>query len=311
LDDSNLADIDLSRCKAAIVGAERVDATVLAELARRLSSCGLRPSALRPAYGLAEATLAVSGSVLDSEPRYVQVEPQSTRFGEAIPIVGSGFLALDDVDGSLLISCGHPIPGTTVTIEDDDRMPVPEGTLGEIVVDAPWLGEMVTPGHPPQSPSSTLRTGDAGFQHDGELYVVGRSGDSLSIRGRRVFAGTLEAAVAAETGWQVVIVMAEDLTGPVVLCVAEGRVSSGWYEQLRSIVHRHVGDGVRSVFLAIARGALPRTTSGKPKRSVIWSRFVEGSYDERAIRIDGQMVSETLDVGGRDTPLSRRRTRAN
>lgn len=270
----DLAPTDLTRCKALVVGAERVDPAVLRRLVTTLGPYGLDPSAIRPAYGLAEATLAVAGSRLGSQPTYVQLEPRSTGLGKALDIAAEGLvLGGTELDDSVHVGCGDPIPGTAVTVVDPAGLPVPDGVLGEIVVEASWIGTVVD-----GCSSTSHRTGDAGFKHRGELFVVGRLGDSLSVRGLKVFAEHVEAAIMAEIGRHAVVVMGDDTDGPVVLSLVDESVVCGDVDQLHSIVRRHVDQRARSVLVAVNRSAVPRTSSGKPKRREIWTRYLEGSY---------------------------------
>jgi acyl-CoA synthetase (AMP-forming)/AMP-acid ligase II len=119
-----------------------------------------------------------------------------------------------------------------------------------------------------------VRTGDAGFVADGELYVLGRLGDSLKVRGRSVFAEGVEEAVAAEVG--------VSLGGlGVVLGVLGG------LETVALVMERDPGDGLqpavdtvarlapgaRALVLTGNRGSIPRTTSGKPRRKVLWAQL--------------------------------------
>src|SRR5258707_6477788 len=87
-----------------------------------------------------------------------------------------------DADGAgWLTGHGLPEPGDGVGVEvvDVDGTALPGGTLGEIAV----TGQSLAVGYVGDEPfGARLRTGDAGFVHDGDLYVLGRMGDSLKIR---------------------------------------------------------------------------------------------------------------------------------
>lgn len=62
INDSQLAALDLSRWEVAVNGGEPIDPATLTAFAERFAPAGLRPGALAPCYGLAEATLLVSGT---------------------------------------------------------------------------------------------------------------------------------------------------------------------------------------------------------------------------------------------------------
>jgi len=299
LGDAPLPDIDLSACRAAVVGAERIEAGVLARFSARLAAHGFTSSSLRPAYGLAEATLAVTGTAPATEPTYVTTLSEPVGTGDLVRTVGRGSLSdlaelnadgdppsMDrDVGTRTHVSCGRPLPGTTVMIEDDEGTEVPEGTLGEVVVEATWLGAACSTRSRTGGPARRrLPTGDAGFVLGGELYVVGRLGDSLSVRGRRVFSDTIEAEVGVEIARPVVVVMGDDLGCSTVLCLVEGRLPTSTATSIHRIVRRHVTEG-RSVVLSCGRGSIPKTTSGKPRRRAIWSDYVRQAYRDQVVSV--------------------------
>ena len=170
--------LDLRGWRTLIVGAERVRRRALRRFEALLGPAGFAPTALAPAYGLAEGTLAVTG-------------PRTDRWRSA-PL-------LDD-PGVEVVGCGTPVLGAEVTIVDDQGVVVPDGTAGEIVVGGPSVAEgYLDPGAVAERGTrfvdGRLVSGDAGFVLDGELFVLGRLGDSLKLRGREVFAEELEAVL--------------------------------------------------------------------------------------------------------------------
>ena len=60
--------LDLSSWKLAYNGAEPVRADTLKRFAATFAPCGFRPNFFYPCYGLAEATLMVSGGLVKDEP---------------------------------------------------------------------------------------------------------------------------------------------------------------------------------------------------------------------------------------------------
>jgi acyl-CoA synthetase (AMP-forming)/AMP-acid ligase II len=147
---------------------------VLERFIDRFARFGLRPEALTPVYGLAEATLAVTFSPLRERFRH--------RCFERDALVRSA-LARPAVDGQPLVSLGRPLPGFALRIVDEDGEALAEGRLGRVLVRGPstMLGYLGLP----EATAAALQggwldTGDTGFLHDGELYLYGRAEDRSS-----------------------------------------------------------------------------------------------------------------------------------
>ena len=73
------AGLDLSGWEVAFVGAEPVHAETLDRFASAFGPAGFRPAAFRPVYGLAEATLMVSGGRAAAPPRRQDLRPRRAR----------------------------------------------------------------------------------------------------------------------------------------------------------------------------------------------------------------------------------------
>ena len=144
VDASDLAGLRFDHVRAVIVGAEPLRTRSFDVFHELLGPHGLARRALRPAYGLAEATLAVTGLACDREWRSAGVDTGARR----------------------VIGCGRPLPGVTVEIVDGDGHGVADGSVGEIVVSGPSLARGYL-GDPNATDAAfaggALRTGDAGF----------------------------------------------------------------------------------------------------------------------------------------------------
>jgi fatty-acyl-CoA synthase len=191
---AELEGMDFSRWRAAAVGAERVDPAALDRFARLVAASGFRREAFLPGYGLAEATLALSGSRLGELPLLVAVDQASLRFGDPVRVLERG--CLDPTGGGRrddwLVGCGRALPGIRLSIADANGAPLGEGRLGEIVASGPWVagGYQGAPaGGQTRFLQGRLYTGDAGFMLDGELFVLGRR----RLLGQGLMEGTLRA----------------------------------------------------------------------------------------------------------------------
>ncbi|MBL3668014.1 AMP-binding protein [Streptomyces sp. M2CJ-2] len=281
--DEELENTDFSNWRVAMSGAERVDARVVADFTERLAPYGFDSRALTPCYGMAETTLAVTGVRPGVGARMVRpAGPLNT--GVPVTVVGSGTLGLDRPEDAAgwIASCGTPVPGTAVDVVDDDGAPLPDGTFGEIRV----RGTSVADGYESSDPAANrpfgedgLRTGDAGFLLDGELYVVGRIGDSLKVRGRKVHAEDLEAALVSVPGvppgrCAVALGARDGRPGAVIVVEAPG---DGWLEAVTGTLRSALDTSVAVTVVRARRGTIPRTSSGKPRRRLLWRRAGEGT----------------------------------
>jgi acyl-CoA synthetase (AMP-forming)/AMP-acid ligase II len=267
---SDVDDLDLSGWRNAVVGAERIDIGVVRSFVDRFASCGLRPDVMVPAYGLAESTLAVTGRRAGYPLRTVTVDPASLVMGGAVTT------GVDDRTGVTVVSCGHPMDGVTVAVVDPAGEPVGEERLGEIEVGGRSLADGYT-GTPPTAIEGVLRTGDAGFWHRGELYVIGRLGDSVKQFGRWYFAEDAEQrAVAASPHPARTTAMVGGLHGrntAVVLVEATSGEDAGG--AIGAAVARQAVD-LRILVLGVPGGTIRRTTSGKPMRRSMWHQLETG-----------------------------------
>ncbi len=281
--DEELAGADFSAWRVAMSGAERVDPGVVADFTARLAPYGFDSRAITPCYGMAETTLAVTGVRPGLGARIVRpAGPVDT--GAPVTVSGTGTLGADrpEEPAGWIASCGRPVPGTAVEIVDDDGTPLPDGTFGEIRVS----GTSVADGYETADPAADqafgddgLRTGDAGFLLDGELYVIGRIGDSLKVRGRKVHAEDLEAALVSVPGvppgrCAVALGDRDGRPGAVIVVEAPG---DGWLEAVRGALRSALDASVALTVVRARRGTIPRTSSGKPRRRLLWRQAGEGT----------------------------------
>jgi acyl-CoA synthetase (AMP-forming)/AMP-acid ligase II len=273
-----LAGLDFSAWRAAIVGAERVDPGVLARFAQRLAPHGFRPEALLPAYGLAEATLAVTGAALEDVAAAVRPDWARARMGAPLPVAERATIADSDRLGSgagWLVACGAPLAGTAVSVLDDDGHELPDGYLGEVAVRGPAVAAA--------GDGDRLLTGDAGVIVDGELLVAGRLGDSIKVRGRALFAEDLEGRLAGVDGVPrggCVVLAGVDAAVERVVALVESEPGP-WVDRVTEILRTEAGPDARIEVRSGPRGTIERTSSGKPRRRVMWQRLLDDTLAPR------------------------------
>lgn len=278
----DLEGMDFSHWRVAMNGAERIDPRAAAAFGALLAPQGFRTTAFAPCYGLAEATLAVSGVAPGTGARTVRLEG-GLHPGRPVLPTGRGRLGTAHPDGGAnwLTSCGPALPGTTVDVVDEDGVPLPEGHFGEIRI----RGTSVAAGYRSSAPDASsnftdggLRTGDSGFLLEGELFVVGRVGDSIKVRGRKVHAEDLETALTVidgiPSGRCAVALGTTGEAHHLVAVVESGE--TGWLDGALAVARAATDDTVRVTVVRTARGGIPRTSSGKPRRRLLWRRFQDG-----------------------------------
>jgi acyl-CoA synthetase (AMP-forming)/AMP-acid ligase II len=259
--------LDLESWECAFCGAEPIRAATLSAFARRFGRHGFRAGSLYPAYGLAEATLIVSGGKAGAG--FKVLEPQPDR-----PATRP------------LVSCGQAVqPGAVMIVDPATGAPVPDGNAGELWITGPHIAAGYW-GEPsltkecfharlPEYREPFLRTGDLGLVQDGELYISGRLKDMMIVQGSNLYPEDIETIVhnSHPAFAQRSAAFSIDL-GKAEQVVVVQEVQR---EHLRTLNPKEAADaavlavaeahGIRlHEMVLVAPGVIPRTTSGKVQR---------------------------------------------
>lgn len=271
--DRELAGCDLSALTRAVIGAEPIRLATLRRFHERLRPYGLRPESLICSYGMAESTLATTMAVPGHAPRYLLMDPARTSPGEPVRILGEGRLGAPAQahGGVAVFSCGPALDGLDLRLVVDGAEVTEEGVLGEVALRGPsvCLG-YVAPGAstPTPFPGGVHLTGDLGFLHRGELFILERIKHVIIRNGQNHLASLLEEQVATVLGLpaQEIIVVDRDIHDPasdIVALVENHRGAAGpTPEQLAAL--RGL-DLPIDLLLFARRRVIPRTTSGKKR----------------------------------------------
>ncbi|MGG2463679.1 fatty acyl-AMP ligase [Streptomyces sp. RGM 3693] len=307
--DDQLDGLDLSHWERAVNGAEPVRADTLRAFAHRFGPVGLRPQACYPCYGMAEATLIVSGATPDTG--------AVTRTVDAAALEDHRLTAPeDDRPTRELVSSGRPQDIEVCIVDPETRRELPDGRVGEI-----WLrGGSVAHGYW-NRPDETqevfrcaradgeggyLRTGDLGALHDGELYVTGRLKDMLIVSGRNIYPQDIERTVQKVSslfGCCTVFGVGDDRDHVVVVQELRDRGTYGTdMPALASAVRHRVTTefevGADCVLL-VPQGTVRRTTSGKVQRGAMRALFLAGEL-QALHRVAGPELDRLLGPLARD-----------
>jgi fatty-acyl-CoA synthase len=270
--------LDLARWRVALCGAEPVHAATLSDFHQTFGRFGLRRETLRPVYGLAEATLAVTLSPQVRPLRVDRVDASSCASGATVRAAG-------ERRGReiAMVGCGRVIPGHELRIVDGAGHDVGEGVVGEIE----FRGASVVEGYfgidgaDGLVRDGFLRTGDLGYLRDGELFVTGRSKEILIINGRNFsplqIEATLERALGTSFTPAVVAIEVPDeqLRSGSLHLLLDGRIGNGVEARVRQTLEDEFG--LRGASLHwVAGGHIPRTTSGKIRRLACRDLVMQG-----------------------------------
>lgn len=277
------AGLDLSSLRLAFNGAEAVSPATVTRFAQRFASCGLRPEAMAPVYGLAEATVGLLfpplGRVAPIDA--VQREP-FTRSGRALRAATAA------TDALRFVGCGRPLPGHEVRIVNAAGCEAGEREEGRLE----FRGPSATSGYF-RDPARTaqlmhdgwLDTGDRAYRAEGDIYITGRVKDIVIRGGRHFYPEEIEDAVGrvdgirhgcvavfgsadAASGTERLVVLAEVRPGT-------RRPASVLREAVIRAVTATVGEPPDDVVLAPARTVL-KTSSGKIRRSACRGLYESG-----------------------------------
>jgi fatty-acyl-CoA synthase len=264
---------DLSTLRFALSGAEQVDPSDVDDLIDAGKPFGLRASAVLPAYGMAETTLAVSFSECNAG------------------------LVVDEVDADLLAALRRAVPasrgntrrlaslgplldGLEVRIVDEDGNVLPTRGVGVIEL----RGEPVTPGYitmggfiPAQDEQGWYDTGDLGYLMDnGHVVVCGRVKDVIIMAGRNIYPTDIERAAGRVVGVRPGCAVAVRLDAGHSRETFAVAVESNAFEdpaEVRRIEHQVAHEVVSEVdvrprnVVVLGPGTIPKTPSGKLRRA--------------------------------------------
>ncbi|MCX4242999.1 fatty acyl-AMP ligase [Paraliomyxa miuraensis] len=283
---------DLSCVKALGCGAEPIPAGAITRFVETFGShCGLRESALLPAYGLAEATVATTMKPLTERFRERMVNRKELHAtGRAHEVSEDG----PDVERH--VSCGRVLPGQELRIVDDDGHDLPDTAQGQVLIH----GVSVCPRYEeeqvefPVDSSGWLHTGDQGYLHEGHLYITGRIKDMIIIRGRNIPAASIEWEVnkieGVRTGNACALGVMTD-EGETLVVLAETHLEDT--TELDAEIHRtvlHVCGTPVDALVLLPPGTLPKTSSGKLQRAKARRQYVEGRLGREGTRTSGDLV---------------------
>jgi 8-amino-7-oxononanoate synthase/acyl carrier protein len=316
------AELDLSQWSLAFNGAEPVRAETIDRFSEAFESCGFRREAFYPCYGLAEATLIVSGGYKDALPVIRAYRPEGLENGQA--------QVVDESDGRCLVGSGETAPDQQTVIADPESLiRCPDGKIGEVWVKGPsvalgyWnrpeeTGNVFRAHLADTGEGPFLRTGDLGFFDRGELFITGRLKDLIIIRGLNHYPNDIEQTVEhAHSGIRpscIATFTIDDEETPRLVVACE--VDRGGRSQANAIIETIRRDVSREHELIVdcvvllKSGGIPKTSSGKIQRNACRAALVGGTLDivARWDAVPQEKADEALTTSGSNGHSSAKRT---
>jgi long-chain fatty acid adenylyltransferase FadD28 len=282
--DDDMAGLDLGGVHTILNGSERVQPATLKRFVDRFARFNFDPRAIRPCYGMAEATVYMATRQVGEPPEIGHFDSEKLPGGDAV--------RCETGSGTPLVSYGNPKSMLVRIVDPDTSRERPEGIVGEI-----WVhGENVALGYwqKPEESARTfgakivepsegtpegpwLRTGDSGFYSDGEFFIIGRIKDLLIVYGRNHSPDDIEATIQEITAGRCAAIAVPDRGVEKLVAIIElkkrGESEEEAADRLRGVkrevtsaISKSHGLSVADLVL-VSPGSIPITTSGKIRRS--------------------------------------------
>ncbi|ORW33491.1 acyl-CoA synthetase [Mycobacterium paraense] len=297
--DDDMAGYDLGGVHTILNGSERVQPATLKRFADRFTRFNFDTRALRPCYGMAEATVYMATRQVGEPPEIGYFDSEKLPGGEAV--------RCETGSGTPLVSYGDPKSMLIRIVDPDTGRECPDGTVGEIWVN----GENVAAGYW-QKPEETertfgakivepsqgtpegpwLRTGDSGFFSEGEMFIIGRIKDLLIVYGRNHSPDDIEATIQEITAGRCAAIAVPDKGVEKLVAIIEMKKRGdseeevvdrlrGVKREVTSAISKSHGLKVADLVL-VSPGSIPITTSGKIRRH----QCVELYRQDEFVRLD-------------------------
>ncbi|MFC4099816.1 non-ribosomal peptide synthetase [Paenibacillus xanthanilyticus] len=293
---------DLSCVRLIFNGAEPISEAWCRLFTERLAPYGLRPGAMFPVYGLAEASLAVTFPPVNEGLVCAHLDRDA--------LAENSFVRLTEADDRrlTLVDLGYPVEGCELRICGDDGTILADERVGEIQISGP----NVTRGYYNNAAATReafsadgwLRTGDMGFLRGGRLIVTGRKKELIFVNGRNVYPHDLERLAEAldeiELGKVAAAGAVDSATGAnIALVFVLYRRKPEQFADLAAKLKRHLNQSAGiEVAHVLPVKRLPKTTSGKLQRYKLAAQFERGEFQAIIETLDG--MSGASHSGARD-----------
>jgi fatty-acyl-CoA synthase len=294
---------DLSGLRVLGCGAEPVNPLTIRAFNEAFAPSGLKPTAILPAYGMAEATLAMSFIALDEELTCDSIDAGAYHGDRTAKPANA-----DTKESLDVVSCGRTFPGHELKVVGDEGETLPERAVGEICFKGPSVAagyfndpEQTKKAGMGKDSDGWLRTGDLGYLANGQCYVSGRIKDILIINGRNYYPQRIEWCVEevprVRKGSAVVFSRPGKSSEEVVVAIESRERGQENIDALVAAIKARVNEELQLVVAdvkLVEPGALPKTSSGKLQRRKTREQYLTGKLGKEGVRTLGGMGSRLL-----------------
>jgi fatty-acyl-CoA synthase len=287
--DNDLQNYDLSNWRVAGIGAEMIRPQTLEHFADMLAPCGFDKNAFLACYGMAECTLGISFSALNSGFSTHYIDSDHLADNHQVILMDE---AEEEGRGRHFVNCGAPLPSFEVQVRDDDGSVLEDWRSGVIYLRGPSVmsGYFNLPeetGHA-LCGDGWLNTGDIGYLVDGVITITGRKKDLIIIHGRNIWPQDLEHIAESQPEIRVGDALAfsapnhegDELCVLVVQCrETDPNKRHNLVRRLTALVRMELS--LDCYVELVAPHALPRTSSGKLSRSKARLDFIDAHDMDR------------------------------
>jgi acyl-CoA synthetase (AMP-forming)/AMP-acid ligase II len=267
--EDDLEDIHLDSVRLLINCSEPVRAESHDKFFHRFAPYGLKREVLAACYAMAETTFAVTQTPIGTEAKRLNVNREK---------LAQGYVYLERSDEArVCVSSGVPIAGCQVRVVDETGADLPDNRIGEIAIQSVSLFDGYR--NNPEKTAEVLRdswyfSGDYGFRHQGEYYIVGRKKDVIIVAGKNIYPEDIEDVLSQVEGvlpGRVVAFGVEDpVSGTEQICVVVevSPESARHKEELRLAIIEagmQIDLTITRVYLVPPRWLI-KSSAGKPSR---------------------------------------------
>jgi len=295
--DEEVSSLDLSSWRCAYNAGEPIKVKTLKNFTNKFSACGFKDNSFYPCYGMAEATVCVSGGIISEQPKILYVDKKKLA-GHQLELIEE-----DNALGTAIVGCGVAYaPHYLKVVSPGTKTESKEGEVGEI-----WFaGPSVSPGYwqlgdvfketfgqtianEPVNANKYLRTGDYGVMWESELYVTGRMKDLIILNGINYYPQDIEESAvksheAVRAGYNAAFSVDE---GGAEKLVVVTELERSFFRKVdpdaiintirKQIFDDHQVDVDRVVLLKPY--VIPKTSSGKIQRNKTKALLSNGEFD--------------------------------
>lgn len=255
ISEQEMVALDLSHWKIALNGSEPVSIKTIEQFNKKFSSVGFKEEYSYPAYGMAEATVLISGKV------------------PLTPTVIQG----------KWVSCGKVhLPHDIKIIDDEICFKGPSVSQGY------WNQELLSQ----ETFRDYFYTGDLGFlDNDGNLFITGRKKDLIILHGQNYYPQDIEEAVALSHPDLIInssaafSVYDTERSTEKLIVVQEVQRHFKSSEDIFKAINKEVTEKYQLAIddiILIRQGSIAKTSSGKIQRSQIKNDWLEQKLHVKA-----------------------------